>query len=177
MGKLDGRTIAFIVDDNFEQVEYTRVRDALEAEGAETELLSVNKGEVKGLHHVEPGDTFPVDEVLDRAVPDDYDVIVFPGGTVNADGLRRNETAQTWLRTFDAQNKPVALICHAPWLAVSAGVVEGHSWTSWPSLEDDINNAGGEWSDEDVVVDGNYITSRKPDDIPAFVAAIVDALS
>lgn len=177
MERLQGKKIAFIVDTNFEQAEYTGPRDILEAAGATTTLLSPSGPEVQGLNHIEKADTFPIDSALDAANPDDYDAVVFPGGAVNADSLRMNETAQGWLKKFNAADKPVALICHAPWLAISAGCADERQWTSWPTLQDDIRNAGGEWSDEPVVIDGNFITSRKPDDVEAFSAAIIDKLS
>lgn len=177
MERLRGKKIAFIVDTNFEQTEYTGSRDILEAAGATTTLLSPHGPEVQGLNHIEKADTFPVDVALEAGDPDEYDAVVFPGGAVNADSLRMNKTAQSWLKKFNAAGKPVALICHAPWLAVSAEEVDERQWTSWPTLQDDIRNAGGEWSDEPVVVDGNFITSRKPDDVAAFSSAIIEKLT
>ena len=176
MATLSGKKIAFIIDNNFEQVEYTGPRDRLETAGAETELLTLGQTEIQGLNHIDRADTFTADKLLDTANPDDYDALVFPGGTINADTLRRNSSAQHWLETFDDAGKPVALICHAPWLLISSGRTEDATLTSFPTLQDDVRNAGGSWIDEEVVVDGNFITSRNPDDIPAFSDAIIEAL-
>lgn len=177
MSSLEGKKIAFIVDNNFEQVEYTGPRDRFEAAGATTELLALSEREVQGLNHVDKADTFSVDRLLTEADPAEYDAVVFPGGTVNADTLRRDSNAQQWLETFDDEDKPVALICHAPWLLVSSGRADDATLTSFPTLQDDVRNAGGTWVDEEVVVDGNFITSRNPDDIPAFSDAIIKALN
>lgn len=176
MAELNGKRIAFLVDNYFEQVEYTGPRDALEESGAATELLATEEGEVQGLNHVEMGDKFAVDSTIKAADPADYDAMVVPGGVVNADHLRMSEEARNFLRKFVASGKPVAIICHGPWLLVSAGLARGKKLTSYFTLQDDITNAGGEWVDEEVVVDGNLITSRKPDDIPAFSKALIDKL-
>ena len=177
MEQLDGKKVAFIIFDNFEQVEYTSPRDALEQAGATTHLLSPNDGQLQGLNHIDKADTFDVDMKLSEANPDDYDAIVIPGGTVNADSLRTDEDAQKWLKRFIEADKPTAVICHGPWLVVSAGMAEDRTLTSYPTLQDDIKNAGGNWVDETVVIDGPLITSRNPDDLPAFNKAINDALS
>lgn len=177
MEPLHGKKIAFLIDDNFEQVEYTAVNELLEEEGAITEIVSPNDGPLQGLNHIEYGESFTVAHKLSNAKVDSYDALVVPGGVVNADSLRTNKQAQAFLRDFENIGKPIAMVCHAPWLAVNAGVVDGVTMTSWPSLERDIINAGGEWVDRSVVRDGVFITSRGPNDVQAFVDAITEALS
>jgi protease I len=177
MADLSGKKVAFIVHDLFEQVEYTGPRDALVQAGAETELLSPNDGEVQGMNHADKADSFPVDAVLGEADPEEYDALVIPGGTINADNLRMDSEAREWLSTFLLAGKPTAVICHGPWLIVSAGEAAGRKMTSYPTLQDDIKNADGEWVDETVVIDDNLITSRNPDDIPAFNDALVTMMA
>lgn len=177
MGPLDGKTIAFLIDDNFEQVEYTGVNELLEEAGAVTEIISPNEGPLQGLNHLDYGESFAVAKTLGLARVDDYDALVVPGGVVNADSLRTNVLAHKLLRDFESAGKPIAMICHSPWLAVTTGIVDGVKMTSWPSLECDIINAGGSWVDQEVVQDGVFITSREPDDIPAFAETIIKALS
>jgi protease I len=172
----DAKHIAMIVDDYFEQVEMTDVRQLLEAEGMTVDLISSHADEVHGMNHVEMGETFSVDATLDEVEPDDYDAVVLPGGAVNADNLRMDETARSFVQEIYNTNKPVAAICHAPWVLVSAGLVDGHTLTSYSTLQDDIRNAGGVWVDKEVAVDGTLITSRQPDDIPAFTRALIEAL-
>lgn len=175
--QLDGITVAILVSDLFEQIELTEPKRALEEAGARTVLIS-NKGPiVHGMHHVQMGDGFRVDIGLAHARADDYDALLLPGGTFNADALRMVESAQRLVQDFDAARKPIASICHAAWLLVSAGLVQGRLLASWPSLQDDIRNAGGTWADCDVVVDGNWISSRKPDDLPAFNRELLAAVA
>lgn len=177
MDQLEGKTIAFLIADNFEQVEYTAPNELLEDAGAITEIVSPNDGPLQGLNHLDYGESFAVARTLDVAKVDDYDAVVVPGGVVNADALRANPQAQQFLRDFENQGKPIAMICHAPWLAISAGVTDGVTMTSYYTLKDDLTNAGAEWIDTEVAHDGVFITSRNPDDIPAFTQALIDALS
>jgi protease I len=171
---LSGLKVAIIVDDNFEQAEMTSPRQTLEQAGAQVTLISPEKGPLTGRQHdVEPGDKFNVDLSLDQANPDDFDALMLPGGSVNADHLRVNEKAQAFVRNFDQQGKPIAIICHAPWLLVSADLVKGRTLTSWPSLQVDIRNAGGNWVDQQMVHDRNWVTSRNPQDLDAFNPAMV----
>jgi protease I len=177
MADLSQKKVAILVDDYFEQAEFTEPKAALEDAGVTVEVVSPTDGELHGLNHVDKGDTFQRDIALDGADPDDYDALVLPGGAINADALRMNEDARSWIRQYMQQDKPIAAICHAPWLLVSAGCVKGVRLTSFETIQDDIRNAGGEWVDEEVVVDGNLITSRKPDDIPAFNHALLQKLA
>lgn len=172
-----GKRAAIVVDDYFEQAEFTGPRDALIEAGVDVDVISTKGGQIHGLNHVDPGDTFDADLTIDEAQSGTYDVLVLPGGAVNADSLRMNEKMQQWVTDFLKEGKPVAAICHAPWLLVSAECVKDKKLTSWPTIQDDIKNADGNWVDEEVVVDGTLITSRKPDDIPAFNREIINALS
>ncbi len=174
MGKLDGKKIAFLAADGVEQVELTEPRKAVEAEGADTELISLEEGEIQGFEKLEHGDRFEVDRVVKDADASDYDGLVLPGGVHNPDFLRADEDAVAFVRAFFEAGKPVGAICHGPWTLIDAGVVDGLRLTSYPSIRTDLRNAGAEWVDEEVVVDGNLITSRKPDDLDAFGAAIVE---
>jgi len=176
-GKLDGLKIAFIAADGVEQVELTEPWKAVEAEGARPELLSVESGEIQGFNHLDKGDTFKVDHAVSDADPSDYAGLVLPGGVANPDFLRTDEDVVSFVRSFFDDDKPAAVICHGPWTIVEADVVKGRTLTSWPSLQTDIRNAGGNWVDEEVHIDGNLITSRKPDDLPAFNAAIVEVFA
>ena len=175
--QLDGLTVAILVGDLFEEVELTEPRRALEAAGAKTAIVSPQGPVVRGMHHEQLGSRFNVDMPLDRARAEDYDALVLPGGTFNADALRMVEGAQRFAQAMDAARKPVAVICHGPWLLVSAGLVAGRTLTSWPSLQDDIRNAGGNWVDREVMVDGNWVSSRKPADLPAFCRELLDAVA
>jgi deglycase len=168
MADLSGKKVAILAADMFEQVELVEPRKALEEAGAATEIVSLQEGEIQGFDHYDKADTFPVDATVEEASPDDYDALLLPGGVGNPDALRMDENAVAFVRGFFDAGKPVAAICHAPWTLVEAGVVRGRPVASWPSLQTDIRNAGGEWRDEEVVVDGNLVTSRNPDDIPAF---------
>jgi protease I len=160
-----------------EQVELTEPWKAVEAEGAKPELLSVESGEIQGFNHLDKGDTFKVDHAVSDADPSDYAGLVLPGGVANPDFLRTDEDVVSFVRSFFDDDKPAAVICHGPWTIVEADVVKGRTLTSWPSLQTDIRNAGGNWVDEEVHIDGNLITSRKPDDLPAFNAAIVEVFA
>lgn len=166
--ELQGLRVAILVTDGFEQVEMTKPREALQQAGAETHLISPKSGEVQGMNHDQPGDKFPVDKTLDSVSAKDYDALLQPGGVANPDRLRMIPKAVQFVREFHEQNKPIAVICHGPWMLVEADVVKGKTLTSWPSMKADIRNAGGNWVDREVVTDGNIVTSRKPDDIAAF---------
>ena len=174
---LTGRTVAFLVaSEGIEQVELTEPWKAVEEAGATPRLVSPESGSVQAFHHLDKGDTFAVDVTVADASVDDFDALVLPGGVANPDALRTDETAVALVRDFVGSGKPVAAICHAAWSLVEADCVGGRTLTSWPSLQTDIRNAGGSWVDDEVVVDGNLITSRNPDDLPAFTKALVDAL-
>ena len=172
--KLNGKRIAFLATDMVEQVELTEPWKAVEAEGATPELVSLEEGEIQGFNHYDKADTFKVDRTVEEASADDYDALVIPGGVGNPDTLRGDENAVAFTRQFFEQGKPVGVICHGPWMLVETGVVRGRKVTSWPTLRTDIQNAGGEWVDEEVVVDQGLVTSRKPDDLPAFNAKMVE---
>jgi len=174
---LSGLSVAILADNGFEQVELTGPRQALEEMGASTRLISVNPGQVRGFHHDKPADLFNVDFALEDAHADDFDAVLLPGGVMNADMIRASRHAQQFVRDIDQQGKPLAVICHGPWLLISAELVKGRTLTSWPSLEVDIRNAGGTWLDQAVVVDRNWVSSRKPADIPAFNAAFKELLA
>jgi protease I len=174
--ELQGKRIAFLATDGVEQVELTEPWQAVQEAGAEPELLSIKEGEIQGVNHMDKGDTFRVDKLVSEADATDYDGLVLPGGVANPDFLRMDEDAVRFVREFFAQGKPVGAICHGPWTLVEAGVVAGRTLTSWPSLRTDIRNAGGEWIDAGCHVDAGLVTSRKPDDLPAFNAKIVEEL-
>lgn len=166
--KLDGMRVAIIVNNDFEQVEMTEPRKALDQAGAQTTLVAPKAGQVIGMNHDKQADQFPVDMTLDQASPDQFDAVLLPGGAINADTLRMNPKAQAFVRQMNDAGKPMAAICHAPWLLVSAGLVSGRTLTSWQTIQDDIRNAGGRWEDREMVRDRNLVTSRGPQDIPAF---------
>jgi len=165
---LDGMKVAILVSDGFEQAEMTEPRKALESAGAQTQIVSPLDGSVRGWKHLDPADTFEVDMPLQGANADDFDALLLPGGVVNPDALRIDPKAVAFVRAFVAADKPIAAICHGPWTLIDAGGVKGRKMTSWPSLRTDLQNAGAKWVDQDVVVDQNMVTSRKPDDLPAF---------
>jgi protease I len=171
---LKGKKVAIIAADMVEQVELLEPRKALEAAGAKTELISIKPGEIQGFNHFEPGDKIKVDKLIEEADAADYDALMIPGGVGNPDQLRGDENVVSFVRDFFEQGKPVAAICHAPWVLVEAGVLKGRKVTSWPTLQTDIRNAGGNWVDEQVVVDQGMVTSRKPDDIPAFNKKMIE---
>jgi protease I len=178
MADLAGKKIAIVATDYFEESELTEPMAALKKAGAEVDVIAPKSGEIKGVKHVEPGQSVKVDTTLDNANPDDYDAAVFPGGAINADNLRINQDAKNFItKIMNEHNKPTAVICHAPWLLVSAGLARGKRLTSFHTIQDDLRNAGAEWVDEPVVIDDNLITSRKPDDLSAFNDAIISALS
>jgi len=172
--KLEGKKVAIVVADGFEQVELTSPKAALEREGAICDIVSPKEGKVRGWLHVEWGDELPVDVPLAQAKADDYDALVLPGGVMNPDKLRVLPEMRKLVKSFFDAGKPVAAICHGPWSLIDAGVVEGRKMTSWPTLETDLVNAGAEWVDEEVVVDDGLVTSRKPADLPAFNAKIIE---
>jgi protease I len=174
---LQNKKVAILVEDGFEQEELTRPRQALEEAGAETYIVSPAEEKVKGWDHVEWGDEFEVEVKLDEANPDEYDALLLPGGVMNPDKLRRNKEAQDFVRHFFAAGKPVAAICHAPWTLIDTGLAAGRRLTSYHSLQTDLKNAGADWVDEEVVVDKNLITSRNPDDIPAFNRTMIEKIA
>jgi protease I len=172
--KLQGKRVAFLATDMVEQVELTEPWKAVQDEGATPELVSLGDGEIQGFNHYDKADTFRVDRTVEEASADDYDALVIPGGVGNPDTMRMDENAVEFTRQFFEQGKPVGVICHGPWMLVEAGVVRDRTVTSWPSLRTDIRNAGGNWVDQEVVVEDGLVTSRKPDDLPAFNAKIVE---
>jgi protease I len=174
--RLEGKRVAFLAADGVEQVELSEPWKAVEKEGGQPELISIEDGEIQGFEHLEQGDTFKVDKTVAEADPDDYDGLVQPGGVANPDFLRADDDAVRFTRAFFEAGKPVAEICHGPWMLVEADVVRGRRVTSWPSLKTDLRNAGGEWVDEEVVVDNGLVTSRKPDDLPAFCDKLVEEI-
>lgn len=172
--RLDGKRVAVLATDGFEQVELTQPVEALKAEGATVEVVSPKGGEIQGYNHHDKGDTVPVDRELAQASAEEYDAIVLPGGVINPDQLRLEPRAIQFIRSFAEAGKPIAAICHGPWTLINAEAVEGKKLTSWPSLEVDLKNAGADWVDQEVVVDKGLVTSRKPDDLPAFCAKMVE---
>jgi protease I len=174
MGKLDGKKIAFLQTDGVEQVELEQPLEAIRGEGAEVTLVSLQEGDFQAFNHLDKGDTFTADRAVSDVDAGDFDGLVLPGGVANPDSLRADEDAVRFVRGFFEQSKPVAAICHGPWTLVEADVLRGRTVTSWPSLQTDIRNAGGEWVDEEVHVDQGLVTSRKPDDIPAFTAKAIE---
>ncbi len=172
--ELKGKKIAILVTDGFEQVEMTGPREALEEAGAEVELVSPAEKKVKAWDMTKWGRSFKVDVPISEAKPDDYDGLQLPGGVMNPDKLRLNPQAVDFVKAFFDAGKPVAAICHAPWTLIEAGVVRGRRMTSWPSLKTDLRNAGADWVDEEVVVDNGMVTSRRPDDIPAFNGKMIE---
>jgi protease I len=174
--RLKDKRVAFLATDGVEQIELTEPWKAVESEGGTPELISLGSGEVQGFDHLDKDQTFAVDRTVADASPDDYDGLVLPGGVANPDFLRTDEDAVRFVRSFFEAGKPVAAICHAPWTLVEADVVRGRTLTSWPSLRTDIRNAGGEWVDEEVHVDQGLVTSRKPDDLPAFCNKLVEEI-
>jgi protease I len=171
---LSGKKVAIIAADMVEQIELVEPRKALEAAGAETQLISIKPGEIQGFNHFDKAGKHRVDKAIEEVDAGDYDALMIPGGVGNPDQLRRDENVVSFVRDFFEQGKPVASICHGPWVLVEAGVVRDRKLTSWPTLQTDIRNAGGNWVDEQVVVDQGLVTSRKPDDIPAFNAKMIE---
>jgi protease I len=174
MPDLTGKKVAILATDMFEQVELVEPRKAVEEAGAEVELVSLETGEIQGFDHYDQADKFTVDRAVAEVSADDYDALLLPGGVGNPDTLRTDEDAVAFVRSFFEQGKPVAAICHAPWTLVEADVVRGRTLTSFRSIKTDVTNAGGNWVDEEVVVDEGLVTSRQPDDLPAFCAKLVE---
>ena len=173
-GKLSGLKVAILATDGFEQSELLEPRKALQDAGATTEVVAPRGGRIRGWNHTEWGQEVAVDKDLQSADADDYDALVLPGGVMNPDKLRAIPAAVGFARSFFEADKPVAAICHGPWTVIESGAAKGHRMTSWPSLQTDLRNAGALWVDEEVVVDGKLVTSRKPDDIPAFNRATIE---
>lgn len=176
---LQGKRVAVLMTDGVEQVEYTAPREFLEQQGAQVTLVSPKpEGEpIQAFNHLSPGERFAVELNVRDAQPQDFDALVLPGGVANPDQLRLSQEAIAFIRDFARQDKPIAAICHGPWTLIDAGVAKGRRLTSWPSLQQDLRNAGAEWTDAPVVVDGHLVTSRKPDDIPAFDKALFEELT
>jgi protease I len=173
--QLQGKKIAILVaNEGVEQIELTSPREAVEAAGAAVELIALEAGEIQAFNHLDKGDTFTADKAVGEASADDYDGLVLPGGVANPDQLRTDTDAVQFVRAFFEAGKPVGAICHAPWTLINADVVDGRTLTSWPSLQTDLRNAGAEWVDEEVHVDQGLVSSRKPDDLDAFNAKIVE---
>ena len=175
-GKLEGKTIAFLATEGVEQVELTDPWKAVEQAGGTPQLISLEAGQVQAFNHLDKADTFPVDKTAAEADARDYDGLVLPGGVANPDFLRADQDAVGFVRGFFDQGKPVAAICHGPWTLIDAEVVRGRTLTSWPSLQTDLRNAGATWVDEEVHVDQGLVTSRNPDDLPAFCAKLVEEI-
>jgi protease I len=174
MGKLDGKKVAILAAEGVEQVELTEPRKAVEDEGARVVMLSVEAGEFQGFNHLDKADTFTADKAVKEVSAEDFDGLILPGGVANPDFLRTDDDAVGFVREFAQSGKPIGVICHGPWTLVEAGVLKGRTITSWPSLKTDIRNAGGNWVDEEVHVDNGLVSSRKPDDLPAFCAKVVE---
>ena len=172
--KLLGKRIAILAADGFEQVELTKPRAALDEAGARTSVVSTKPGKIQGMNHADKGDTVAVDRTLDEARPEDFDALMIPGGLMNPDTLRSSEKAIEFVRHFFREGKPVAAICHAPWVLIDASVIRGRTVTSWPAIKTDVRNAGATWVDQEVVVDNGLVTSRRPDDIPAFNKKMIE---
>ena len=176
--EITGKRVAFLVaNEGIEQVELTEPWKAVEAAGGRAELIAPEPGDAQAFNHLDKADTYEVDETVSNADAADYDALVLPGGVANPDTLRTDPAAVEFARSFFAAGKPVAAICHAPWTLIEAGVVDGRTLTSWPSLQTDIRNAGGNWVDEPVHVDAGLVTSRKPDDLEAFCAKLIEEIA
>jgi len=175
--EIAGKRVAIIATDLFEESELVRPKEALDQAGAKTEVIAPHAGQIQAVRHDTKTIKIDVDKTLAEAVPESYDAVLLPGGALNADALRVNPKAQEFVRAMDEAAKPVAVICHGPWLLVSAGLVQGRHLTSYHTIADDLKNAGAEWSDEEVVVDGNWVSSRQPDDIPAFNDAVIKLIA
>jgi protease I len=175
--RLDGRKVAFLVTDGFEQVELTEPWNAIEGAGAEVHLVSPSEGTVLGMNHLDKADAFDVDHDVSEVSAEDYDALVLPGGVVNADHLRMSDAAVSFTRAFFEQHKPVAVICHGAWILAEADVVHGRTITSYPSLATDLRNAGAHWVDEEVVVHQGLVSSRRPDDLPAFIDKAIEEIA
>ena len=174
---INGRRVAFLATDGVEEVEYTQPRQAVEQAGGAAELISIKDGEIQAVNHMDKAGTYPVQKQAKDATAADYDALVLPGGVANPDFLRADPEAVRFVREFFTAGKPVAAICHGPWTLIEAGVVDGRTLTSWPSLRTDLANAGATWVDEQVYVSDGLVTSRKPDDIPAFCNALLEEIA
>jgi protease I len=174
---LDGIRVAILATNGYEEAELVKPKQALEEAGAKVTVIAPESGEIYGMKHHDKAGKTEVDKTLQEANAEDFDAVLLPGGALNADALRDFREAQEFVRAMDAAKKPIAVICHGPWLLVSAGLVKGRKLTSWPTVSDDIRNAGGMWEDREVLRDGNWISSRKPDDIPAFNKEMIAALA
>lgn len=172
--ELKGRRVAVLAADGVEQVELVKPVEAVRGAGAEVELISVQRGEIQALNHLDQGERFPVDRTVDEVSAEAYDALLLPGGVANPDFLRTNAQAVAFARDFVESGKPVGVICHGPWTLIEAGVVRGRTLASWPSLQTDIRNAGGTWVDEEVHVEEGIVSSRRPDDLPAFCAKVLE---
>lgn len=172
--QLTNKKVAILATDGVEQVELLKPKQALEQAGAQAQVISPKSGAIQGFNHHDKGDQIPVDQALDQANPDEYDALLLPGGALNPDQLRTNPKAVQFVKSFFAAGKPVAAICHAPWTLIEADVVKGRTMTSWPSLQTDLRNAGATWVDQEVVVDHGLVTSRNPQDIPAFSSKMIE---
>ena len=172
--KLKGKKIAILAADMFERVELEKPRKALEDEGAQVEVISIHDGEIEGFDHFTPKNKVKVDRTVEEVAVGDYDALMVPGGVGNPDQLRGDENAVHFVREFAESGKPMAVICHGPWMLVESGVARGRTLTSWPTLQTDVRNAGGNWVDQECVVDDGIVTSRKPDDIPAFNEKMIE---
>lgn len=175
--QLSGLKVAAITTDGVEQVELLEPKKALEEAGAQVLVVAPKAGKVQGFKHHDKADQIPVDLTLDQADPADFDAVFLPGGVINADALRMEKKAQEIVRQIDRRGNPIAVICHGPWLLISAGLTRGHIMTSWPTLQDDIRNSGAGWEDREVIRDRNWVSSRKPDDIPAFNREVIKLFS
>jgi protease I len=175
--RLDGRKVAVLATNGFEQSELEKPVEALKAAGAQVEVISLDGRQIQGMEHDEKGRKVDVDRALSSVNAADYDALVLPGGVANPDKLRIETEAVDFVRSFSQAHKPIAAICHGPWTLINAEAIEGRKMTSWPSLEADLRNAGAEWVDEEVVVDRGLVTSRKPDDLPAFCSKMIEAFA
>ena len=176
-GRLQGKKVAILATDGFEESELLKPLEALKKEGAQVEVVSLKSGDIQGFHHMKPDKKVHVDRELDRAKPDDYDAIVLPGGAQNPDQLRTKPQVQKFVRAFADAGKPMGVICHAPWILIDAGLAKNRKLTSWPTIRLDLRNAGAEVLDQEVVVDQGLITSRGPDDLPAFCSKLVEEIA
>ena len=174
---VQGMRVAILVTDDFEQVELTEPKKALDQVGATTKIIAPKPGQVQGMNHDVKADTFPVDMALDQANPADFDAVLLPGGALNADSLRMEPKAQDFVRQVNNSGRPIAVICHGPWLLISAGLVKGKTMTSYYTIQDDIRNAGGNWVDQEMVRDGTWVSSRSPKDLPAFNQGMIELFS
>jgi len=177
MANLNGRRVAILLTDGFEQIEMTSPKEALEKAGAKCTLIAPKGGKVLGFKHYDKADKFDVDLELSKANASDFDAVLLPGGVINADALRIEKKAQQFVQEIDRAGKPIMVICHGPWLLISAGLVKGHTITSWPTLQDDLRNAGATWRDQECIHDRNWVSSRKPDDLPVFNREIVSLIA